>query len=60
MYRCVICHFEVPMDDTVISGRTGCCICLRCYIREAGVERPMTPGLRRDVSSALGAIAGAE
>lgn len=60
MYMCVICHFDVPLDDTVISGKTGSCICLRCYVREAGVDHPMAPSLRRDVAATLGSIVGYE
>ncbi|HLZ72090.1 MAG TPA: hypothetical protein VKV26_19465 [Dehalococcoidia bacterium] len=58
MYCCVICHFAVPLDDTVISGRTGRCICLRCYVRETGSEQTMPAWLTRDLRTTLSAIGG--
>jgi hypothetical protein len=58
MYTCIICHFSATLDDAVISGRNGRCICLRCYLRETESDRPMTKELRRDLSLALSGIAG--
>jgi len=60
MFTCVICHFDTPLDDTVVSGRNGRCICLRCYFRETDSERPMTRELRRDLSTALSSITGTD
>jgi hypothetical protein len=58
MFACIICHFSVPLDDTVVAGRNGRCICLRCYVRETESDRPMTPSLRKDLDLALSSIAG--
>ncbi len=58
MYTCIICHFAAPLDDSVVSGRNGRCICLRCYLRETESDRPMTKELRRDLALALSGIAG--
>lgn len=56
MFTCIICHFAAPLDDTVVSGRSGRCICLRCYLRETETERHMAPSLRRDLSHALSGV----
>ena len=58
MFTCVICRFGVPLDDTVISGKTGRCICLRCYARETGSEQIMPSRLSSDLRVTLNAIAG--
>jgi hypothetical protein len=31
----------------------GQCICLRCYARETGTQRPMPKALRRELSATL-------
>ena len=56
MATCRICRFETELDDVVLGGRTGRCICLRCFNREAGGARPMPKGLRRALSAVLAAI----
>jgi hypothetical protein len=53
MFICMICHFDAPLDDTVVSGPSGRCICLRCYLRETESMRPMAPSLQRDLSDVL-------
>lgn len=53
MTTCIICHFETELDDVVVSSTTGRCICLRCFARETGTERPMPKTLRREVSAML-------
>jgi hypothetical protein len=60
VFTCIICRFTVPLDDTVVAGRTGRCICLRCYARETGMEQKMPADLSRDLRSTLSAIAGSE
>ena len=54
MYRCAICRFEVPLDDVEAPNVAGHCICLRCYLRESGQEKPMPKTLRKDIEHALG------
>jgi hypothetical protein len=60
VFTCIICQFNVVLDDAVVSSRNGRCICLRCYLRETGADRPMAPALRKDLSLALGGIPGME
>lgn len=50
---CVLCHFAVLADDVAVAGARGC-VCLRCYAREAGVEKPMPKALRQDLIDAMG------
>lgn len=52
MYRCVICRFDVELDDVVIRGDAGC-ICLRCYERETRSEKRMDKRLRQQLIQAL-------
>ena len=54
MATCTICHFETELDDVVLGGRTGRCVCLRCFDRETGSARPKA--LRRTLSATLAAI----
>lgn len=54
---CIICRFETDLDDVVVGNAGGGrCVCLRCYSRETGTERPMPKALRRDVIAALAAL----
>jgi hypothetical protein len=53
MYRCLICRFEVQLDDAIAATRRGTCICLRCYARETNSEHPLPLSLRREVEQAL-------
>ena len=53
MFTCVICHFEVELDDVVARQSSERCICLRCFSRETGNTRPMPKGLRRQVIALL-------
>ena len=39
-----------------LGGRTGRCVCLRCFDRETGSARPMPKALRRALVAALAAI----
>ena len=50
-----ICRFETELDDVVVAGAGGGCICLRCFGRETGNTRPMPKALRRKLSAALAA-----
>ncbi len=56
MATCTICRFETELDDVVLGGRTGRCVCLRCFDRETGSARPMPNGLRRALVTALDQI----
>ncbi len=56
MATCVICRFETELDDVVLGGRTGRCVCLRCFDRETGSARPMPKALRRALVAALAEI----
>jgi hypothetical protein len=47
---CVICHFETEQDDIQVRGTRGV-VCVRCYEREVGAEKPMPPTLRREIQS---------
>lgn len=58
MVTCIICRYEVPLDDVAIVGsRRGRVVCLRCFGRETGAALPMPRALRRELSEALAAIA---
>jgi hypothetical protein len=53
MYRCLICHFTVVLDDAIAVTRRGACICVRCFARETESERPLPRALRQEVERAL-------
>jgi hypothetical protein len=55
MYRCLICRFEVELDDAVAVTRRGACICIRCFARETNTEHPLPSALRRELERALAA-----
>ena len=55
MHRCQICQFDIELYDVVLRFTSGACLCLRCYSRETGSNRPMPKALRRDVIAALAA-----
>jgi hypothetical protein len=56
MATCTICRFETELDDVVLGGGTGRCVCLRCFDRETGRTRPMPKALRRALVAALAEI----
>ena len=53
MYVCVICRFQVELDDVVAPTATGRCVCVACFARETGTARPMPKTLRREVVAAV-------
>ena len=53
MRTCTICRFETELDDVVLTLAGEHCVCLRCFTRETGGERPMPKSLRREVVAAL-------
>jgi hypothetical protein len=55
MYRCLVCRFEVELDDAIAPTRRGTCICVRCYARETNDEHRVPPSLRRELEAALAA-----
>jgi hypothetical protein len=57
MFTCHICRFDTELDDVAVLAHGGRCICLRCYARETDTAKPMPKILRRQVISALAAIA---
>ena len=56
MATCTICRYETELDDVVLGGRTGRCVCLRCYGRETESGRPMPKALRRELSAVLATL----
>lgn len=52
MYTCVICQFEVELDDTIAPLPSGRCICLSCYARTTDTAVPMSKKLRSEVAAA--------
>ena len=53
MFTCIICCFAVEYDDVISRFGSGRCVCLRCFARETGSERPMPQALRRQIIQAL-------
>jgi hypothetical protein len=49
MRICLMCHWLTVMDDVVLAGPTGRCICLRCYTRETNSGRPLPRLLREEL-----------
>jgi hypothetical protein len=56
MTTCMICRFDVPLDDAVFVTAGGRCVCLLCYGRETGSHLPLPKALRREVSGLLNAV----
>jgi hypothetical protein len=56
MFRCILCAFEVELDDAVVAAQGARCICLRCYTRETNNTKLMTKGLRRELTATLATI----
>jgi hypothetical protein len=54
MFTCIICRFTHPLDDVAVSlGSGGRCICIACFVREAGATKPMPKILRHQIIDAL-------
>ena len=54
-YLCIHCRFLVCLDDCgggikTVSGKT---ICIRCWDREIGIDRPMPVEVRRATEAAV-------
>lgn len=56
MFGCVICHFDVELDDVVVRQGDKC-ICLRCLMHEAGTEQVFDKAMRRDIEAHLRTVA---
>ena len=56
MATCTICRYETEFDDVALGGRTGRCVCLRCYGRETGNGRRMPKALRRELIAVLATL----
>jgi hypothetical protein len=55
VYICLMCKFLTEYDDVVAPTVDGRCICLRCFHRQVGDERPLPATLRRLVEVTLAA-----
>ncbi len=61
MAVCIICRFDVALDDIAITGsRPQRVVCLRCFTRETGTDRPLPRPLRQAVMAVLAAVDVAE
>ncbi len=60
MYQCVICKFEVQLDDAVAPTPGGHCVCVRCFARETESEHPMDKSLRQSILGVLSETAAIE
>ncbi len=56
MLRCILCAFDAEIDDAVVIGAGGRCICLRCFSKETNNEKRMDKHLRRDLIATLATI----
>lgn len=59
MWTCCICRFNTELDDAMVTTARGRCICLRCFSRETGSARPLSPALRRELTATLTALEAA-
>jgi hypothetical protein len=54
MTSCIICRFDVVLDDVAVSTTgTGRGICVRCFRRETGSSLHMSTTLRRELTALL-------
>ena len=56
MWTCVICRFEVNLDDAVAPTQSNHCVCLRCYARETESARSISNELRSQLNSLLSVV----
>ncbi len=55
MYTCIICRFQVPLDDTEgYNQRTGACVCLGCWTRECATTLRVPDRLRQQLIAITG------
>lgn len=55
MFRCVLCKFNVELDDAITTTRNGACICVRCFARATESEHRLPTALRRELEQTLAA-----
>jgi hypothetical protein len=53
MLVCIICRFELEIDDVAIEAAGGHAVCVRCYARETENKLPMPKSLRQEIVAAL-------
>ena len=53
MHRCIICRFEVELDDVAGEWGTDAAICLRCYHHLARTALQMPRVLRRQLETCM-------
>jgi hypothetical protein len=51
MIRCIMCCYNVQLDDIVVRGRSGRGVCLSCYTRETRTVRRPSRALWRQVTA---------
>lgn len=56
VFTCIVCKFPVELDDAVVPTAEGRCICVRCFYRQIGDERRLSPALRRELEALLAAV----
>ena len=57
MFHCILCQFDVVLDDTrIVSMDTGRCICLRCYCRESDSMITMSKHLRHELTAVANGV----
>ncbi len=55
MFRCVLCKFNVELDDAITPTRGGGCVCIRCFARATDSEHRLSTALRRELEQTLAA-----
>jgi hypothetical protein len=53
MFRCILCQFEIELDDAVAPTHKGRCVCLRCYFRILGIRQTMPVWLSDAIKDCL-------
>ena len=56
MYHCILCAFDVELDDTVVTSGNGRCICLSCFNKETQSEKRMGKSLRTELVATLATL----
>jgi hypothetical protein len=60
MYTCMVCHFEVVLDDVAVVGSERTVVCLRCYARLADRLLSVPRKLRLEIEECLRLPAGSQ
>ena len=60
MNTCVICRFQVELDDAVTPTAGSYCVCLRCFARETDTVRAMPKDFPCEIMAVLTAAGTAE